>query len=278
MRFREFLQLIGLGRGIRFYETHWMRLALADDCFWTFPIWKNPKPNHDLPTDKEVNFYKKILQKGEWAIDVGAHIGDSTVPLAIACGSEGGVIAFEPNPITFHILSLNAILNKKVGRILPVPLAVIPEDESSPDTLLDQFTFDYGDHWLSNGGDHHGISRWRHGSAYTIPVTATTLDKFLSELFPHKRPKIAFIKLDCEGMDLAILAKLVRSFGDQQCAFQWEVIDNEWSREIIQKTFKDHEYQIYLKTTNHDLELFPAGGPTGNVINLIATHRKCKHH
>ena len=41
------------------------------------------------------NFYQNILEKGDIVVDVGAHSGRHTIPLAFTVGPEGKVITFE---------------------------------------------------------------------------------------------------------------------------------------------------------------------------------------
>jgi FkbM family methyltransferase len=48
------------------------------------------------------------LSPGDWAIDVGANIGHYTKRFSDLVGAQGRVIAFEPVPATFELLSANA--------------------------------------------------------------------------------------------------------------------------------------------------------------------------
>jgi FkbM family methyltransferase len=49
----------------------------------------------------------KYLQRGDWAIDVGANVGHYTLRMADIVGALGRVIAFEPIPDTFKLLCAN---------------------------------------------------------------------------------------------------------------------------------------------------------------------------
>ena len=51
-----------------------------------------------------VDFYKKCIKKGDFVIDIGANVGDTTVPMAIAAGAEGLTLGFDPNPYVYKIL------------------------------------------------------------------------------------------------------------------------------------------------------------------------------
>lgn len=197
MRAREFLQLLGLGPGIRFYPFK------LDDISQTFKFrwinWLVPKSPPKPDVDKEATFYSKFLTSGDWTIDIGAHLGDSTVGPALACGREGGVLAFEPNPTTFHILSLQAALNREVTNILAIPFAAGDRDA--------YLTFEYGDHWCSNGG-HHDVSKWVHGGAYSVFVYQVDVLKYLETNYSALLDKVRFIKVDAEAMDWIILENL----------------------------------------------------------------------
>jgi len=54
-----------------------------------------------------------LSRKGDLAVDIGANIGDTTVPMALVAGSEGMVLGFECNPVIFEILAVNEKLNPK---------------------------------------------------------------------------------------------------------------------------------------------------------------------
>src|SRR5262245_13669710 len=40
--------------------------------------------------------YESILVRGDTAVDVGAHVGKHSLPMALACGPAGRVISVEP--------------------------------------------------------------------------------------------------------------------------------------------------------------------------------------
>ena len=57
--------------------------------------------------EPEFNLASEILREGDWVLDVGANIGHYTVRFSELVGDKGRVIAFEPVPDTFEILSSN---------------------------------------------------------------------------------------------------------------------------------------------------------------------------
>src|SRR5262245_59935385 len=58
--------------------------------------------------EPEWDLSSQWLSPGDWAIDVGANIGHYTKRFSDLVGASGRVIAFEPVPATFELLSANA--------------------------------------------------------------------------------------------------------------------------------------------------------------------------
>ena len=51
------------------------------------------------------SLYKSILREGDVVLDVGANIGDQTLPIAKLIGPTGKVFAFEPTEYAFNKLT-----------------------------------------------------------------------------------------------------------------------------------------------------------------------------
>jgi FkbM family methyltransferase len=206
MRLKEFFYLLGLRPGLRIYGHRIQRLDLPDDGPIEYARWLSPAARDlDLQQD-ELDEMRTFLREGDLAIDVGAQVGDSTLPIALACGAAGTVLAFEPNPLTFAILSANATLNPTRTHIVPIPYAAAEADEP--------LVFDYGNPFLDNGGDHTGTSRWRHGSAFRIPVQGKRIDPFVRSRYAEILPRLRYIKTDVEGHDLAVLKSVDSLIGE----------------------------------------------------------------
>lgn len=62
-------------------------------------------------SESEVSMMRAFLREGSTVIDVGANIGDLTIPLARVVGETGRVYAIESHPETFNILCANLALN-----------------------------------------------------------------------------------------------------------------------------------------------------------------------
>jgi hypothetical protein len=152
MRLKEFFYLIGFKPGAKVYGHRIQVIDLPRDGRVEFARWLAPKARDLSLQQSELDELRTFLCDGDLAVDFGAQVGDSTLPIALACGKNGAVIAFEPNPFTFAILGANSALNSDRTNIVPVPYAATESDGS--------FVFDYGDPWCANGGDHGEVSAW----------------------------------------------------------------------------------------------------------------------
>src|SRR5580658_10947201 len=60
---------------------------------------------------RDVYFLRDIIRKGDYCIDIGAHLGYFTLPLSRLAGKEGRVFAVEP--MTAFYNTLQRLLQKK---------------------------------------------------------------------------------------------------------------------------------------------------------------------
>ena len=118
-----------------------------------FANWKNPLIPPKAITQAEINFFRRFATPGSFSIDVGANIGDTTVPMAIAVGKEGLTLGFEPNPMTHEILDANAQLNKTKTNIVPLAYAVTEEEG--------EFFYSSSEASFGNGGVSASVCRSR---------------------------------------------------------------------------------------------------------------------
>jgi FkbM family methyltransferase len=62
-------------------------------------------------SESEVNVLRAFIRPGDTVIDIGANIGDLTVPMSRLVGPDGRVYAVESNDNTYHTLCANLTLN-----------------------------------------------------------------------------------------------------------------------------------------------------------------------
>jgi len=125
-------------------------------------------------------FFK--IEKGDTVLDIGACIGDTTVPMAIKTGSTGKVIAVEPHPLNVKYLRLN--------------LADFDNVEIIEKALWNEkATVKFNVHSTPTG---HSIIADKERNR-SMDVSADTLDN----LFDNRQ--IDFAKIDVQGAEAQVL-------------------------------------------------------------------------
>jgi hypothetical protein len=98
--FRELSNRLALGIPIKVNDT-WYVLTCVSDLLELAPEYEREV------FDKLFN----VLRPGSVFIDVGAHIGRYSFPIAKLVGENGLVIAIEPDPLAFKALLMGVKLN-----------------------------------------------------------------------------------------------------------------------------------------------------------------------
>ena len=149
--------------------------------------------------------FRKLLRPGMTVLDIGANIGWYTLTAASKIGPEGHVLAFEPEPSSFSLLSKSIKLNL-FKNALPVAEAV--SDTIEPQTLHLSRT---------NLGAHSMVSRVG-GESVTVP--STTLDKVLSR---YEIQHVDLLKIDVEGAEPRAI------MGGPECLRKTDHVIMEWN-------------------------------------------------
>lgn len=148
---------------------------------------------------REDEYRRDLIGPGMRVVDVGAHIGLYSLLAAKIVGSNGSVIAVEPEPGNFDLLSLNVRTN---GLTNVRPLDVALADRVGTAALC--------------FGEHTGAySLVGGGASVTVPVT--TLDVVAEE---HLSGRIDLLKIDVEGAEMAVLRggeKTIHSSPKMKC-------------------------------------------------------------
>jgi len=200
VKLKELPYLLGLQPGPKTYAHKLKKFDLPSDGIIEYAQWLHPHETEKEITQQSVNDLRKFLSPGDVAIDIGAHTGDSTVPIALAVGKTGCVFALEPNRYVFPVLKKNAELNAATTNIIPLMFAATPEDA--------EMEFQYSDSGYCNGGRFEGMSKWLHGHAFKLAVQGKNLQSFLKGMYPQLVPKIRYIKIDTEGYESVVLQSL----------------------------------------------------------------------
>lgn len=200
MKLKELPYFLGLQPGPKTYGYKLKSFILPNEGTIEYAQWLHPSETEKEITQNSVDALRKFLSPGDVAIDIGAHTGDSTIPIALALGKQGCVLALEPNRYVFPVLQKNAELNPEKTSIIPLPFAATPEDA--------EMEFQYSDSGFCNGGRFEGMSRWLHGHAFRLKVKGRNLQSLLQAEYPQLLPRIRYIKIDTEGYEATVLASL----------------------------------------------------------------------
>jgi FkbM family methyltransferase len=199
VKLKDLPRALGFRGGVREYPSEVSEIALAGGPI-RFARWLHPGERHKTVTQESIDALRGFLHEGDVAIDIGAHTGDSTMPMALAAGPSGTVFALEPNPYVFRILALNATLNPRSTRIIPLMFAAMPDEG--------EVEFEYSDEGYCNGGFHQSVSAWTHGHFIKLRVQGRNLLEYLRATAPDALPKVRFVKIDTEGFDRAVAGTL----------------------------------------------------------------------
>jgi FkbM family methyltransferase len=243
---RELFYLLGFRPAPRIYGSEVVAFDLPREGRIEYARWLHPRESPKTFSQESIDQLRRFLSPGDVAIDIGAHTGDSAIPMALAVGKSGAVLALEPNPYVFPVLRKNAELNRDKTNIIPLPFAATPEDG--------EYEFEYGDAGFCNGGLHENVSRWKHGLAFQLKVAGRNLANYLQREYPQLLPKVHYIKVDAEGYDLTVLSTLADLISRQRPFIRSEVF--KWTgreqRERLIRFLTDAGYSVWRVESEAD--------------------------
>ena len=201
--------------------------------------WLHPFEKPKVISDSNIKFYEKLSKKGGFIIDIGAHTGDTTVPMALAVGKDGLVLGLEPNKYVYKILEKNAALNLDKTNITPLNFAATDKDG--------HFTFNYSDASFCNGGFLSQIKSKRHKHSFTLEVEGKNLQDYLFKEHKKDLEKLDLIKIDAEGYDKEILKTIPKILENYKPNLMIECYKRLNIHERIElfEIVDNYDYQLY---------------------------------
>lgn len=217
-----------------------------------FANWENPLVTKKNITKKSIDFYRKFLKSGDFAIDIGSNIGKVTVQMSLITGKEGLILAFDPNPFVFEILNKNAELNPNVTNIDAYNFAISEKNED--------FFYHSSEASFTNGGISKE-KKSRHGKyQLSQPVKGVEPEKFLNEKYLTRLKNLKLIKIDTEGYDTVILKSLNKILDTYMPVVITECFGKNSDKEKFEQYqfLKNKGYSIfYFSDFSSDAEIIP---------------------
>lgn len=209
------------------------------------------------PEYAELRFIQEVLNSKSIYIDVGAHIGDSSL-LAASKILQGKIFSIEPTPSIFQELLTNIKLNSLEKRISPIQAAVSHTQGSAFFNIEDT-------------AETNHLSKKK--TRKSIKVTTITIDSLIKQ---YKLKKVTLLKIDVEGYELEVLqgsSKAIKSQAIERILFEV----NPSSEKILNKIMQIEKilikyYSFYAFTKEGKLYQVPhltVPHQTGNFLAIL---------
>jgi FkbM family methyltransferase len=169
--------------------------------------------------------FREILRPGDYVVEVGANVGALTVPIAQHIGTEGYLLAIEPQRLNFQCLCGNVAL-ASLANVQCMEVAVGAEEGriGLPDWDASQ---------PCNAG---GMSLGQGPCSKEVPVI--TIDAL-------NLPRLDFLKADVEGMETEVLCGALRTI-QRLRPLMWLEYDREDRKEELRYTLRRLDYKAVL--------------------------------
>jgi FkbM family methyltransferase len=142
-----------------------------------------------VPPELEYEILHTLISPGDWVIDIGANVGHYTKRFSELAGPEGRVIAFEPVPTAFALLSANAqqftysnvsLINAAVSDKLEIAGMSVPN--------------------FSTGLPNYYEARLSEDGDAALSVLTLSIDSL------RINQRVSLVKIDTEGHESFVLA------------------------------------------------------------------------
>ncbi len=206
-----------------------------------FANWENPLVQNKTISLSNLKFFEKFLKKGDFAIDIGANIGQTAISMSLVTGKDGLTLAFDPNSYVFEILVENAKLNPDKTNIVTYNYAITDNDG--------EFYYNSSEASFNNGG----ISKQKnnlHGKfSLETKIRGVNLENFLQIQHSDKINNLKLIKIDTEGYD----KEIIKSISNLLVKYKPTIITECFWKNNAEERFEQFEL---LKSKGYSLYYF----------------------
>jgi FkbM family methyltransferase len=184
-------------------------------------------------SESEISIMRAFLGEGSTVIDVGANIGDLTIPLAKTVGASGRVYAIESHPENFNVLCANLALNA-LSNTKPINAFVATSDKVSTGGVWGEFAY-VSETWKTQ----------------FIALDALELDA------------CNLIKVDVDGKELEVLRSGEMQIERYRPIIYFENDDKESSPDLLSYLINKLGYDLYW----HPAPIFEESNFLNNPVN-----------
>jgi len=196
---------------------HWTHDPVVLDAFRHKGYWYHGKQREK----QTMLLFGELVEKGDWVIEVGGHIGYITLYLAHLVGSTGRVMVFEPGPNNL------TYLKKNVGS---KPWIHVLERAVTDHGGLARFHIENLTGQNNSLLEHYAVRQANEANAYVgevaraiVDVECTTLDDFLAS---NVGAAPSLIKIDVEGAERSVLKGMTEVLTKGRVALMVEVTEH----------------------------------------------------
>jgi FkbM family methyltransferase len=184
-------------------------------------------------------------REGTTVIDIGAQIGCWSVPMGLAVGPKGLLVAFEGDPEPFSCLSHNVKRHPEINAKL-INAAVW---DTEGEVIFLRNMENRGASAVSQNGMGESLT------IQTVTMPSVRLDDLDLE-------NVSFIKIDVEGAEFRCLKGAEKLITDQRPIIFAEILDHaqRWFGGSLE------EMLTWLEDRGYELKLYPLGQPPHDVL------------
>ena len=194
----------------------------------------NQLKTYGAHTRNEIAMILDFLYPGDVVIDVGAHIGTVSIPIATKVGANGHVYAFEANPNTYELLQRNIEINN-LGQCISAYNCVVTDRTG-------RYIFTHKE--KNTGASFLTLVRNGEGQKNNC----VSLDMWFDTVSRHER--IDFMKIDVEGMELSVIQCAKSIIRRSMPVLYVEISENALDRnninvEDIEEELRELHYEFF---------------------------------
>lgn len=197
-------------------------------------------------SESEVALFRDLLKPGDTVVEAGANIGAHTIALASIVGSNGQVLAYEPDERNCKLLRDNV-----------APHAYVCQFALGKDHGLAVLNWQRG----NPGGTSVAVpDLLSHSDCRVIPLDMQTAGNVETNLCNH----VDFLKIDVEGMELDVLQGAEQTIQRDRPLIYAEN-DRPGATEKLLAWFTEHGYKVY----QHIAPLYNPNNFQGYKVNVF---------